>query len=282
MLRHLITQLHYPKTGKGQQVSIFPWISTDFTNFTSPELLQTPGQLTTVWYDDFGNSFTLRKVGIGGWAQGDVTTWSGTTGQTTNSPFFADTVASATVRVITTTAVAYTPSGEAAGPANNYGSWVFDDTLVAVPNDRLKLIKANSASTLTVANIDTRVSNLQNDADAYTTAPAAADAITVIRPYVAVKFPIANATTALPTGISVQAGTAGNWGFVQVDGLAMVSCAGNATAIVAGGPIVPDGVTAGFGKGAAAVAANMIGTSAAAHTAATGLCPVFLAILGYA
>ncbi len=282
MFKHLLTMLHYPKTGKGQQVSIFPWISTDFTNFTSPELLQTPGQLTTVWFDDFGNSFTLRRVGIGGWAQGDNTTWSGATGQTPNSPFFLDSVASATVRVITTTAVAYVPSGEAAGPANNWGSWVFDDTLTAVPNDRLKLIKANSASTLTVSNIDTRISNQQNDPDAYVTAPAGADAITVIRPYVATKCATAAATTSLSSGVAVQAGTAGNWGFVQVDGLAMISGKGDVVAIVAGAPVVPDGVTAGFVKGAAAVAANMLGTAAAAHTAASGLVPVWLSILGYA
>jgi hypothetical protein len=272
MFKHLQQLIHYVKTGKGQQIGSFPWISTDFNNFANPELLQTPGSPSSYWFDDYGNTFVVRRA-AGAISQGDVVTWGQASGsQAVATPFSTDTATGAsTVRVITLTTGGLTANAEV-------GNFVFDDT-IALAADKIKEIKANTANTLTVATIDTRVSNLQNDANAYSVAPANADALTIIRPHYVVRFPVAQLATAMPMGVSVQAITSQNWGFVQVDGLAAVSGKGDVTAIVAGSTVVPDGVTAGFVKGGGAPAANAVGTSCVAHAAATGLIPVWLQLL---
>lgn len=264
MLRRQV-MLHYAKTGTGQQVATIPWISSDFTSFTSP----VGYNLRDQWWDSFGNCFVLKK-GSGTINRGDVLAAQAVSAQTLTG--------TSTVRVVNTTS-SLTANAEV-------GNFFIDQTLgeSAVQTDVLKLIKANSgaagASTITVSLVDTKVSNQQNDADAYTTAPANTDTAAIIRPDTVVVFPTASITFDVPVGIAVQSITTATWGFAQIRGIALVHAKGDVTAWVANKPVVPDGTTAGYAKGAATVQITATGanvgqalqaSAAAAATQALGV-----------
>ena len=267
-------KLHNAKTGLGQQSSTIPWMSSTFadqgtTAAPVPGSFGVPNGLGQFWYDQFGNIFMLKHAAAA-FTLGQVAQW--------NAPG-TDTVSSATVRVITLTTGNLTAGAEV-------GNLVYDANIGASgtpKTDSLKYIKANTATTLTVSLIDDRVSNLQNDADAYTTAPAASDALTIIRPYDVVPLALANATTALPVGVAVSAITSGDYGMFQIGGLALVQSKGDVTALVAGAPVVPNGATlVGGVKGSAAQSAAQVGIATAAYAGASGVSPIWLTIFTYA
>ena len=135
---------------------------------------------------------------------------------------------------------------------------------------------------MTISVVDTKVSNRQQDADAYATAPANADALTFIRPYQTAIFPTAGATSGFVTGIAVSAVAQNSWHFEQISGLAMVLSVGTGTALAQGGAAVPSGATAGPVIGNAGTPGNTVGVSAVVKASASGLSPVWLTILNNA
>src|ERR1700690_994528 len=257
---------HFVKASKGQQSATFPWITSDFGDLAnSPYGNKVPGfQLGFPWFDDFGNCFTLKIQRAGALAVGNTTQWATTDpggGHVTDTATGAS-----TVTVITLTTGGLTV-GELASPQG----FVYDEVIsrTGTPTtDGLKIVKANTASTITVSNVDTKISNRQNDQDAYPPAPANADALTFIRPYGTIIFPTGAASTGMVAGIAVSAVAQNSWCFQQVAGLALVLGVGTGTNLVINAPAVPSGAAAGTVIGAAAVAANQVGISAAASATA--------------
>jgi ElaB/YqjD/DUF883 family membrane-anchored ribosome-binding protein len=264
---------HFAKNSAGQQGPTFPWITSDFGDLNnSPYGNKVPGfQLGYPWFDQFGNTFVLKIQRAATLAVGNTTQW-GTTDQ--GGGHVTDTATGAS----TTTVITLTTGGlTAQAEVNNF---VYDEVLsrTGTPKtDGLKLIKANTASTLTISNAsDTKYSNRQNDPDAYATAPANTDALTIIRPYQTIIFPTAAASTGFVAGVAVSAVAQDSWCFQQVAGLAMVQAVGSVTNLVINAPAVPSAAAAGTVIGAAAVAANQVGISAAASATAAHLHPVWL------
>lgn len=265
---------HFVKTGAGQQTAQFPWITSDFGDLNnSPYGNKVPGfQLGMPWSDQFGNLFILKVQRAATLAVGNTTQWyvldiGGGHG--------TDTATGAS----TTTVITLTTGGLTAGELVSNGAFIYDEVLARTgtpTTDGLKYVKANTASTVTIANVDTKYSNRQNDPDAYATAPANTDALTFIRPYQTQIFPTANAATGFVCGVAVSAVAKDSWHFEQIGGLAMVAAVGTVTALVVNAPAVPSAAAAGTVIGAAAVAANQVGICAAAKATAAGLAPVWL------
>lgn len=255
--------LHAIKTGKGQQVATIPWLSSDFSDLgTTPILPPKSLNLVQPWYDDFGNIFIARKA-VSAFAVGNVASWPAPATSTVTG-------GGTTTRVVQWAAGGLTANAE-------IGNFLLEAVLAAAGStDGLKLIKANSATIITISLLDTKVSNLQPDADAYAVAPANGDAVSIIRPYNATIFPLGNAATDNPIGIALGTITSGDIAMFQTGGLALVAAKGNVTAIAANAPAVPDGTTNGVVKGAAAAAGNMVGLSTQAFSAASGLAALFL------
>jgi hypothetical protein len=250
--------LHFAKTGINQQVATIPWLSSDFSDVVAFQLsgakLGLGFNLGQPWFDNFGNTFQL-KIAQGALAFGNCTQW--------NVPLATAENGAGTTRTFIPTAAL-----KAAGLEK--GNFVYDFTM-SLDTDRLKLIKDNPTTLLGVISLlDTKYANLQADQDAYSVAPVNADALTIIRPYDTIVFPTANATTGSVAGIALGTVASADPHFEQTAGLAMVNSKGDVTALVAQAPAVPDGVTAGSVKGAAAATANQVGVACAAYAAATG------------
>src|ERR1019366_9138240 len=169
---------HWTKTSLAQQNATFPWITSDFGDLAnSPYGNIVPGSMLAFpWFDQFGNSFTLKRARNSALAVGNTTQWCTTDA---GGGHVTDTVSNA---LTTTKVVSLTTGGLTAGA--EVGNFLYDEveSRTGTPlTDGLKLIKANTASLLTISVTDTKVSNLQADADAYATAPVNPDALTIIR-----------------------------------------------------------------------------------------------------
>lgn len=219
--------LHYAKTGKAQQVATVPWISTDFTSFSSA-LGENLGQ---PWFDDFGNTFILKVARASAIVLGNILE--------INAPGTDTALTASTTRVMLLTTGGLTAGAE----VNN---WVYEAIIAKGSNktDGVKLIKGNAAGSLTVSNLDTKYGNLQADPDAYVVAPANTDAVAIIRPYEVILFATASAVIFPPVGVSAQAITQNAYGFTQTEGLALTTWDGVA-AIVAKNCVIASAATAG-------------------------------------
>lgn len=262
--------LHHPKTGTGQQTATIPWISSDFTGFSTPETLGAikPGKY---WYDEFGNAFSLRQARAAGIVQGACVKWNGWA-------VAADTVAAAP----TVTAIGLT-----AGSTNNeIGNflWVKQIATGAVGTNKfqsLKLIKANTTGAggiFRVSMIDAKQGNMVADADAFATVPVAGNNVELIRPYEILVSATSDLLVVPCIGVAVQAIADTKWGFVQHEGLALTLSSGAVTAIVANNAVVLDGVTAGTVKGSASEAAGQVGISAVDNDTIATVIPVWLTL----
>lgn len=275
-------ELHFAKTGKGQQTAQFPWLTSDFGDLgNSPYGNKVPGfMLGAPWSDDFGNIFILKIMRGNGTdtalVVGNTTHWYVGDSSNVLNAKTTDTATGAS----TTTVITLTTGTQIVGELAAGGAWVYDEVIARTgtpTTDGLKPIKANTANTVTVSNAgDTKYSNRAADPDAYATAPANTDALTFIRPYQTTKFLSGNATTAMCAGVAVSAVAQNDWHYEQVAGLAMVLGVGNVTALVMNAPAVPSASANGVVIGAAAVAANQVGIAAAAKATASGLVPVWL------
>jgi hypothetical protein len=225
------------------------------------------------WFDQFGNGFMLKVQRAATLAVGNTTQWYVLD---TGGGHGTDTATGAS----TTTVITLTTGGLTAGELVSNGAFIYDEVIARTGTpltDGLKLVKANTASTVTISNSpDTKYSNAGNDPDAYATAPANTDALTFIRPYQTQIFPTANAATGMVSGVAVSAVAKDSWCFQQFTGLALVQAVGSVTALVVNAPAVPSAAAAGTVIGAAAVAANQVGICAAAKATAAGLVPVWL------
>ena len=265
--------LHYAKTGRGQQVATFPWLSSDFSDAGTSAV---GFALGSPWYDEFGNSFLLKfNTAAGALAFGNTTIWATTA---------VDAVAAAPAPTVRAFGAA-TGFGLAANA--EVGNWIYNlakgTAGGATGIDSLKQVKASAVQAanqlITISVLDTKVSNLQADADAYAAVPVAAQGITMIRPHAITIFPTAGAAISKSQGIATGAVVASHYCFIQRSGLALVTSTGAGTALVMGSPAVPSGANAGNVIGAAACAANQVGTCAAATAAAAGgVSPIWLEI----
>lgn len=266
-------KLHFTKTGRGQQsVPTVPWISSDFNAFASPETYGAQGP-SQPWFDEFGNTFSLRQARAAGVIQAATVAW--------NEPM-ADTVAAAP----TVTSIGLTTGSPYTAADAEVNNWLYVLQIGAgsVGSDKtqsLKRIKKNAAGAggfFTVAFKDTLQSNGQNDPDAFKTVPVAGNDLSVIRPY-EVRVTATTDLLVIPcVGVAVQAIADTKWGFIQTAGLALTLSKGNATALVAGSPCVLDDTIAGYVKGAAAQAAGQVGICAAPCATATTISPIWLTL----
>lgn len=268
---------NYAKTGHNQQVAILPWLSSDFADVGTSAV---GFALGSPWYDEFGNKFMLKfNTAAAALAWGNCTIWAT---QAT------DTVKAAPPTITTQSFGLSAGFGLAANAEIRNFVFNYEKSALASATSRLncmKVIKASGATgageLITVSFTDDRRSNMQPDADAYDVVPVAGQTVTVIRPYDITVFPTGSAAISKVNGIAQGAVTASHYCFVQTAGLALVSSTGSGTALVMGSPCVPSGVTAGNVIGAAAVAANQVGTCAAASAAAvtnTPVTPIWLEI----
>ncbi len=263
---------HSTKTGLAQQIKQIPWISSDFTAFTSSESYGAQNAGST-WYDSFGNVFSLRQGRGAGIVQGACCKWNTTA---------ATTIAAAP----TVTAVGLVAGSPYTGANLEVGNflWITQIGSGAVGSDKfdcLKLIKANASGAggfFTVSKTDTKYGNLQADPDAYATVPVAGNDVTVIRPYEVAVSATTDLLVVPCVGVAVQAIADTKWGFIQTAGLALTLSSGAVTPIVANNAVVLDGVTAGTVKGSAAEAAGQVGISAVANAVIATVIPVWLTL----
>lgn len=269
---------NYAKTGRGQQVATFPWLSVDFDSVATA-----PGfALGSSWYDEFGNEFQLKfNTATIALNFGELLEWE-------TLATDADAVAAAPAPTVRQFAVVAGMGGVANALV---GQWIYNSTLAALGGastiDSLKPIKANTATgagqLITVSLLDTKVSNLQNDADAYAAAPVAGDVVGLISNYSVTVFPTADAATSRAVGVATGACPVSNFCMTQVGGLALVAATGGVTPLVKGVAVAHSAVTAGNVIGSVAVAANSPGIAAAAYAAAVGgAAPVWLTLKPHA
>lgn len=269
---------NYAKTGRGQQVATFPWLSVDF------ETLGTSAvgfALGSTWYDEFGNEFKVyQNSAAGALAFGNLVTWES---------IAADTDAVAAAPAPTIRAFGLVAGAEGAAGAL-VGSYIYNATKGAAGGatgaDSLKYVKANAGTgagqLITVSLLDTKRSNLQADADAYLAVPVAGQVTEMIVPYKTCIMPTALAAVGRANGVAQGAVVASAFYMAQVGGLALVTATGGVTPLVRNQHTQNSGVTAGNVIGpAAAVTANSPGISCAAYAAAVGgVAPLWLTLKG--
>jgi len=132
---------------------------------------------------------------------------------------------------------------------------------VDATNKDLRRIKANTASTITVALNDPYVASNPKDADVFTAAPANTNPVVIIRPW-----NVRVCTASLqPVGVALGTVTQNYYTVVQLAGVAMVSAIGNGTALVSGVPAIP------------AAAGQILGggTTANLYSAGTAIVPQY-------
>jgi hypothetical protein len=129
-------------------------------------------------------------------------------------------------------------------------NYIMVTTAAAAAVGNLRRIKANTATTITVALSDYLRPNLPTDNDVFPFIPVAGDVANIIRPH----HVIVNTATTIPCGVALGTVTQFNYTLIQVAGLAIVSAV-NTTALVAMQPAV--GAAAGQATGSAAAAANL-------------------------
>ncbi len=273
---NLPAKLHHTKTGRAQQAPTVPWIVSDWVNFATPEVYGSQGP-AQFWYDQFGNTFSVRQARSAGIIQGARVRWS--------LPQ-ATTVAAAP----TTAAVGSVAGSPYAGANAEVGNLIYetqigDGTVGAARTNSLKFVKANAPGAggfYTISLRDTKVGNVQLDPDLYATVPVAGNNITIIRPYEVTLGTAATAATNRTVGIAVHPVTTALWGFFQVAGLALCLSKGDVVPLAADQPVVNSAAGDGFVMGSAAFNAGDVGTATAAcaaAAAANALSPIWLSIL---
>lgn len=260
--------LHWIKTGVAQQVPTIPWISSDFSDLGTTLAAGGYGlgpspSLNQPWFDQWGNTFSMAIQRGGGLTIGQIVEWNGPG---------TDTVSSSTNQVITLTTGALTAGAE----VNNF---VWDAVLGASKvTDCLKRIKDNAAATLTVSLTDPIYGNFTPDPDAYATAniPAAAEALSIIRPFETKIFPTADAAFGIPQGVAIGTVTQNHFYLRQTGGLALCLSVVS-PAYVPNKPIIPSAATAGSVISNATLVGNEVGFGAVTYNVATtALVPTWL------
>lgn len=224
-------------TGQTSQGPIIPWYASAQFNSATPL-----NGLGSLWYDDVsGNVFQYVKASVA-LAAGQLV-----------SPVVpgTDTVvaASSTTQVVTLNTGGLTANAEV-------GNYIYFGTLAT-----MRLIKANTATTVTVSLTTSILGNNQPDPDVLPAIPANNENVSIIRPY-----NVKVCTQVLqPTGVALGVVTALYYTMVQVAGLALVLTTGTGTATVVNVPAV---------TGAAGVAIGGGGT-AFAYTAGVSMLPQY-------
>lgn len=266
MFQRLATPLSYAKTNLQQQGITIPWLSTDFATVGTSAV---GWDLTQPWYDGFGNWFSLKRMRGSALAAGQVVEW--------NPPGTDTALTGSTKYVVLLTTGALTADAE-------IGNFVFNATLAQTLSnqDALKIIKDNAVASLTVSEIDNKRTNLLRDADAYVTAPANTEALSIIRPHEMRLFPTADAAFGNPIGVGIGAIADASWGFVQIGGLALIRAVASPAA-TPNKPAIPSGATAGSVVSSATPVGNQLGTFAVTYNvAAAAYLPVWLQISHFA
>jgi len=247
-------------TGTLNQTQTIPWYdSSQTTNPTSAGTMPAL-ELGEKWTDyATGNEFAMIYLDLVT-SEGGPVTYSGGTLVCFSAPT-TDTIAStaSTLDYVTLVTGGLTPNAEV-------GNYIFFNDL-----GLSRLIKANTATTVTVSLKTSLVGNNQYDADILPAAPTNGTAVSIIRPW----HCSLNSATTSPTGVLVNDSVTGANTVVQISGpLAFVLGNASGTALVAGVPAST--AAAGIIEGGSIVALNMNGKYIipwAAYDAATLLVP---------
>lgn len=142
----------------------------------------------------------------------------------------------------------------------------------------LRRIKANTASSITVAFTDPYVASKPLDPDVFTTAPSNTNPVSIIRPF---NVKVCTATLH-PVGVALGTVTSGYYTIVQVAGLGLVSATGSGTALVEGVPAIPSaaGVVIGGGSTANLYASGGVVVPCYALAGGNQLIPAYFNFLG--
>lgn len=118
-------------------------------------------------------------------------------------------------------------------------------SVLGTTTSELRVIKANTASTITVSLPDIYIATQPQDADVFTTAPSSTNPVSIIRPF---RVRVCSGVLQ-PVGVVLNNVTSGNYTPIQVMGIAQILTVGSGTATVVGVPAVPStsGVIIGSG-----------------------------------
>jgi hypothetical protein len=219
-------------TGLLNQGPGIPWYDSTIVNMSNLANKPNGCSLGDLWFDDIsGNWFQLVKAAAG------LTIGQLVAGATPGT----DTVVNAgsTVQVVNINTGNLTVNAEV-------GNYVY-----FVDPGALRLIKANTAASITVSLTDSLIGNNQADPDVLASVPGNGTALCIIRPYQV----IVGTATILPVGVALGTVTSGNYTVIQKAGLAQVITVGSVTPTVVNQPAVPG--ASGTVVGSAAAAANL-------------------------
>lgn len=223
--------LDYVTTSVQNDGPLYPWYDSSTYNVAS---LPAGVQLGECFFvkgsprSGGGNAFMWVKA-TAGLTQGQLVAWAapGTDTASTGS----------TTSVLNLTTGALTVNAE----VDNF-VWVDGTT------KEYRRIKANTASTITVALNDPYVASNPKDADVFTTAPSNTNPVSIIRP-----FNVRVCTASLqPVGVALGTVTSGYYTVVQIAGSGLISATGSGTALVVGVPAVPSAAGVIIGSGGTA------------------------------
>lgn len=179
---------------------------------------------------------------------------------------------------LSTNTITWTAGGLTVNAERNNWLWI---TSAAATEPQLRRIKSNTATTITVAELDYLRPNSPRDADVFDNIPVAAEVATIIRPH---HVKVCTATD-VPIGVALGAVTINQYTVIQKAGLAVIQVdadGGGATPIVVGKQAVS--TAAGCAVGVAAPTIYSIGASMIpllASTAAAGqLIPFYVNFTG--
>jgi hypothetical protein len=216
---------------------LWPWYGSEYTNSATPLLpLGAEWDLVGDIPAAGGNSFMYVKAAAGvAFTVGQLVSFATPTASTI-------TAAGSTVRTLVWAAGGLTVNAEVgnilyiANTAAGGGGFTF------------RRILSNTATTITIAEIDPNVASKPNDQNALEAVPTNGDVAIIIRPYQV----IVNTATTVPVGVVLSTVTAGNYTVIQTKGLALVSGSNSGAALVVGVPAI--GIAAGVITGSAAAA----------------------------
>ena len=150
-------------------------------------------------------------------------------------------------------------------------NYIHVTTTAAAAVGNLRRIKANTATTITVALADYMRPNLPTDQDVFPFIPVNTDVANIIRPH----HVIVCTASLVPVGVALGTVTQYNYTLIQVAGLALVSTAGSGGSYIGVTTMVPAvPAAAGIATGFAGTATALTGTAANQFSGAGLLLPL--------
>ena len=239
--------ISFASTNALEQGPVHPWYSSTYLNSQTLPIIAPNLALGGIWElegefkNGGGNAFMLVKNNASSpLALGDVVSWATPTADTA--------AAGSTAAVINLTTGGLTAGAEV-------GNLVYCQPTGGTP--WLRVIKANTANSLTISKTDYTIATKPFDPDALATAdiPTATDPVVIYRPY-----QVQKATSTTPAvGVSLGTVTANYYTIIQVAGVGLIKSTNSGAALAVNVPAIGSG-TAGVLTGGGGTANAYYGT----------------------